>query len=66
MRSVAFRFLSRPDAMDDDDVEVIIVLGLFLAFLLAQKAKNKRFRSMRVHPYLMDRNSKGRYQTDVS
>lgn len=52
------------DAMDTD-CEVVLLMGAYLVYLL-MKENGQRRRRVRVTPYLMERNSKGRYNTTVS
>lgn len=50
-----------------DDAEVLLLLSALFVILLTAKYKKKGVcRRFRVHPYLVERNEKGRYKTAVS
>lgn len=53
--------------MNSDDEELLTICGAVAASLAAIHAtQTKRIRKERVNPYLLKRNTKGRYVRDVS
>lgn len=55
------------DKFDEDLDEFLLIAGssIVLLLLLFANAKKRRNRRMRVHPYLQERNTKGRFTTAV-
>lgn len=54
--------------LDEDSDEILLIGGSFviLLLLLFANLKKKRDRKMRVHPYLQERSTKGRFNTAVN
>lgn len=52
--------------MDVNDEFVLLFGSIFIYLILKKRINNRRYRRFRVHPYLMERNTKGRFKTAVS
>lgn len=53
----------------ENDLDEIVLIGgsyIVLLLLLLANVKSRRDRRMRVHPYLRERNDKGRFATAVT
>lgn len=50
----------------EEDLDILLIAGSAIIVLLLLLANKRRDRRMRVHPYLQERNTKGRFNTAVN